>query len=336
MIISKTPYRISFFGGGTDYPSWYLENGGSVLATSIDKYCYLTCRYLPPFFEHKYRIVWSKTETANNLTDIQHPVISRVVDWMDIKEGLEIHHDGDLPARSGMGSSSSFVVGLIHVLSALKGQMISKHELLKSSLYLEQDILQENVGSQDQALVTYGGFNKVDFLQTGQIIVHPVTIGNDTQEQLNTKLMLFFSGATRTASKIVETFLSNLVNKKEHLNKIKGLVDQGLKILSTGTDLDEFGYLLHEAWCLKKQLSTSVSTNSCDEIYERACKAGAIGGKLLGAGGGGFMLFYVPLNSQSKVLSALSDLVFVPFKFEYQGSQIIYYEPNINYESNIS
>ena len=148
--------------------------------------------------------------------------------------------------------------------------------------------------------------------------------------------MLFFSGATRTASKIVETFLSNLVNKKEHLNKIKGLVDQGLKILSTGTDLDEFGYLLHEAWWLKKQLSSSVSTNSCDEIYERACKAGAIGGKLLGAGGGGFMLFYVPLNSQSKVLSALSDLVFVPFKFEYQGSQIIYYEPNINYESNIS
>lgn len=327
MVIGKTPYRISFFGGGTDYPLWYLKNGGAVLAVSIDKYCYLTCRYLPFFSEYKYSILWSKTEKVNDLLDLQHPVIPKAVNWMGIEEGLEIHHYGDLPARSGIGSSSSFVVGLIHVLSALKEKMLSKHELLELALHLERNVLQENVGSQDQTLVTYGGFNKVDFLQTGQICVHPITIGNDKQKQLNARLMLFFSGTTRTASKVVQTFLSDLANRKEHLNKMKDLVDQGLKVLSRSTDLDEFGHLLHEAWCLKKQLSTSISTDLCDDIYERARKAGAIGGKLLGAGGGGFMLFYVPLNAQDKVLSTLSDLAYIPFKFEYQGSQIIHYEP---------
>lgn len=323
MIISKTPYRISFFGGGTDYPSWYLKHGGAVLASTIDKYCYLTCRYLPPFFEHKHRIVWSQVESVSDISEIKHPVIPKAIEWLGINEGLEIHHDGDLPARSGMGSSSSFVVGLLNALGTLKGKKLSKRQLLEQSLHMEQDILNESVGSQDQTLAAYGGFNKVLFQPNGKVSVLPVTVRPEKLRELNDNLMLFFSGISRTASSVATQFINSLAKKESHLLRMYDMVDEGLKILCEDRDIDQFGYLLNESWMLKRSLNSAISTNTCDAMYARAIRAGALGGKILGAGGGGFMLFYVPPEKQNAVTNALSDFVHVPFNFEYGGSQII-------------
>ena len=325
MIISRTPYRLSFVGGGTDYPAWYRKHGGAVLATTIDKYCYLTCRYLPPFFEHRYRIVWSKIERVKAQVEISHPVLPKALEYMGIEEGLELHHDGDLPARSGMGSSSSFVVGLLHVLNALKGKMISKEELLEQSLHLEQDLLKENVGSQDQTLAVYGGLNRISFKQTGQILVEPLTIPEERIEELNGHLMLFFSGTYRRASDIVNTYVGRLEDREQDMNSLREMVNEGVSILCEGEDIRAFGHLLHKAWMLKRSLSESISNSLCDQIYETALQAGALGGKMLGAGGGGFMLFFVPIEVREAVRKALSNLIYVPFKFESLGSQIIHY-----------
>ena len=331
MIISRTPFRISFFGGGTDYPAWYMKHGGSVLATTIDKYCYLTCRYLPPFFEHRIRVVYSKIENGHTYEDIKHPSVREVLRFLKIRRGVEIHHDGDLPARSGMGTSSSFTVGLLNALYALKGKISNKHKLAIESINIEQNRLKEVVGSQDQILAAYGGVNHIEFLPNGEFSVRPITVSQERLSELNSHLMLFYTGIKRTAANIATTFVSDMENKKRQLRIMKNLVDESIACLSNGENIITFGELLHEFWELKKGLSNKVSNSSIDDIYNTAIKTGAIGGKLTGAGGGGFLLLFVPLNKQSKVKEKLRKLIHVPFEFEFSGSQIIFFDPEKDY-----
>ena len=329
MIISKTPFRISFFGGGTDYPEWYHENGGSVLATTIDKYCYISCRHLPPFFEHKHRIVYSKIESVKTTEEIQHPVVRAVLSNLSITDGLEIHHDADLPARSGLGSSSSFTVGLINVLNALKGLQISKQDLAKQATYIEQEVLKETVGSQDQVLAAFGGFNRIDFHPDDSFNISPVIINKDLVEQLQSHMLLFFTGLSRFSSDIARDKVSNFTNRFQELTQIKEMVDEGMSILqSPSTPIMDLGKLMHESWKLKRSLSVKVSTPKIDEIYEAGIKAGAIGGKILGAGGGGFMLFFAEPKNHKKIREHLKSLVHVAFHFDDVGSKIVVYEPN--------
>ncbi|MEI7635956.1 MAG: hypothetical protein WCJ37_01510 [Syntrophus sp. (in: bacteria)] len=331
MIITRTPYRVSFFGGGTDYPGWYLKNGGQVLATTIDKYCYLTCRYLPPFFEHRIRIVYSKMESCFSIDEIQHPAVREGLRFLNIDRGIEIHHDGDLPARSGIGSSSSFVVGLLHALYALKGQMIDKHRLAKESIYLEQQILKETVGSQDQVLAAYGGLNHIRFLPNGEISVTPITIKRTRMEELSAHMMLFYTGIKRTAQHVAETYVNGIESREKPMNEFQRLVGEAITILNSNTNIRHFGELLHEAWLIKCGLSEKVTNQYVDELYNQARKLGAIGGKLLGAGGGGFMLLFVPPEAQKKIIKKFNKLIYVPFQFESAGSQIIFYDPRDNH-----
>lgn len=327
MIITRTPFRISFFGGGTDYPVWYRENPGAVLSTTIDKYCYLTVRYLPPFFPHKHRIVWSKIELVKDINEILHPAVRAILNYLKIDKGVEIHHQGDLPARSGMGSSSAFTVGLLHALYALKGKIISKERLAKEAIHIERDILKENVGSQDQVAAAFGGFNKICFSGNDEIKLYPITISRERIKELENHLMLFFTGLSRTASKIAKSQIKKTPERKKELTLMYQMVDEAIKILSEKRDIKEFGKLLHETWLLKKSLTDKISNSKIDKIYGKARKAGAIGGKLLGAGGGGFMLLFVPPERQTIVRKKLKDLLEVKFKFEKEGSQIIYYNP---------
>lgn len=329
MIISKTPYRISFFGGGTDYPVWFREHGGAVLSTTIDKYCYITCRYLPPFFEHKYRIVYSKIESTVNIEDIQHVSVKECLKFLNFKCGIEIHHDGDLPARTGIGSSSSFTVGLLHSLYALQGKMINKMDLAKNAIYIEQELNKENVGSQDQAAAAFGGLNKTTFLRNGDIQVEPLTISREKINNFQNHFLLFFTGLSRTASEIAKHQIENTKQKTSELKAMLQMVDESIKILNTNKlDFSEFGKLLDETWRIKKSLSHKVSTSEIDEIYEIGKRNGAVGGKLIGAGGGGFLLFFVKPEHQQKVRDSFRNLLEVPFKFEDMGSQIIFYQPN--------
>ncbi|MGD1805095.1 hypothetical protein ACP6PL_06595 [Dapis sp. BLCC M126] len=326
MIISRTPFRISFFGGGTDYPAWYRQHGGAVLATTIDKYCYLTCRYLPPFFEHRIRVVYSKIENCHSIDDITHPSVREILRYLEIERGVEIHHDGDLPARSGMGSSSAFTVGLLHALYALQGQMPSKQQLAKESINIEQEMLKETVGCQDQVLAAYGGLNHVTFLANDEFSVRPVTLTQERIKELNSHLMLFYSGIKRTASDIAESYVNDINAKKRQLRILKDLVEESIDILNSGKDLMAFGELLHEAWQAKRSLSDRVSNPEIDELYQLARDSGAIGGKLTGAGGGGFLLLFVPPEKQIEIREKLNKLIYVPFKFEFTGSQIIFCE----------
>jgi D-glycero-alpha-D-manno-heptose-7-phosphate kinase len=329
MIISRTPFRISFFGGGTDYPAWYREHGGAVLATAIDKYCYISARYLPPFFEHKYRVVYSRIETVKELSEIEHPAVRAVLQWMNCVRGIEIHHDGDLPARSGLGSSSSFTVGLINVLMAMKGVHVSKDKLTQHALHVEQDLIRENVGSQDQVSAAYGGFNKIEFRQDGAIDVNPVILRPEKREALESHLMLFFTGLSRYASDVAKAKIDNLDKRKTELRMMRALVDEALSILSSEKeDLDDFGKLLHENWQYKRKLSDKVTTPEIDALYEKALSAGAIGGKLLGAGGGGFLMLFVRPEHQQAVREKLAPLIHVPIKFDTSGSKIVMYQPN--------
>jgi D-glycero-alpha-D-manno-heptose-7-phosphate kinase len=339
MIISRTPYRISFFGGGTDYPGWYLKHGGTVLATAIDKYCYITCRYLPPFFEHKSRFVYSRIESCTHLDEIKHPAIREVLRYLNIERGIEIHHDGDLPARSGMGSSSAFTVGLLNALYALKGNMPTKHQLTMESIYIEQQMIKETVGSQDQVTAAYGGFNHVQFLQNGEISVRPVIMSSDRLRELNSNLMLFYTGIKRTAADVADSYVADIETKKRQLRIMKDLVDESIVLLNCSSDLTAFGELLHEAWQAKRSLSHSVTNSEVDHLYETARNAGAVGGKITGAGGGGFMLLFVPVERQESVRMALNKLIHVPFSFDYNGSQIVYFQheedfSNIEVERN--
>ena len=331
MVISRTPFRISFFGGGTDYPIWYRDHGGTVLGTTIDKYCYLTCRYLPPFFEHRIRLVYSRIENCQTVEDIAHPAVREVLRFSGIERGVEIHHDGDLPARSGMGSSSSFTVGLLHALYALQGQMPSKRQLALESIRIEQEFIKETVGSQDQVLAAFGGFNHVVFAPNGDISVRPVTVAAERLKELNSHLMLFYSGIERTASDIAESYITDLNGKKSQLRIMKDLVEESLSVLSGSHDISAFGTLLHEAWQAKRGLSAKVSNTQIDQIYALATAKGAVGGKLLGAGGGGFVLLFVPPEKQQQVRESLKKLIYVPFRFDFAGSQIIFFDPQEEY-----
>jgi D-glycero-alpha-D-manno-heptose-7-phosphate kinase len=333
VIVTRTPYRISFFGGGTDYPAWYRTHGGAVLATTIDKYCYLSCRHLPPFFEHRFRVVWSKIEMCQHLDEIQHPAVREVLRHVGIDRGVEIHHDGDLPARSGMGSSSAFTVGLLHALYALKGQMPSKRQLALESVFIEQELLKESVGSQDQVLAAHGGLNHIVFARDGEISVNPVTLSAELAHQLNRHLMLFYTGITRTASEVAESYLQRTEANERHMKALGDMVDEGLAILSDGRDLARFGRLLDEAWKAKRSLSASVSSTEIDELYEHARSAGAIGGKLTGAGGGGFMLLFVEPHNRQRVRERLSALLHVPFWFSSGGSQVVFFDPEQDYSA---
>lgn len=329
MIISRTPHRISFFGGGTDYPSWYLENGGKVLGAAIDKYCYITCRELPPFFTHKHRIVYSKAETVREVDEIQHPSARETLKYLKITKGLEIHHDGDIPARSGMGSSSAFTVGLLKALYALDGRIITKEILYKEAIHIEQHLIKENVGSQDQVWAACGGLNIIEFLQNGEILVKPIIMREGLLRSFENKFMLFFTWLSRNSSEIAIEQIENTQKNRNELIEMAGLVNAAYKILISGkNDFAEFGKLLNETWRLKKSLSTKITNGEIDAIYEIALKNGAIGGKLLGAGSGGFILFYVEPENQDRLKEALKGYLHVPFKFDFSGSEIMVYQPD--------
>jgi D-glycero-alpha-D-manno-heptose-7-phosphate kinase len=328
MIITRTPFRISFFGGGTDFPPWFRENGGAVVSTTIDKYCYISCRYLPPFFEHRHRIVYSLIENVREVGEIKHPAVRAVLSELRFEKGLEIHHDGDLPARSGLGSSSSFTVGLLHALHALEGRMSSQRALAEEAIHVEQTVLAENVGCQDQIAVAYGGLNRIEFNQDGSFDVRPVVCPQDRVQALEDRLMLFFTGVSRFSSEVQAAHVANVPKSGDNLTRMRDQVDAAIALLSDPeTDIDDFGRLLDEAWRLKKSLSDKVSNEQIDSIYEAGRKAGALGGKILGAGGGGFVLFYVPPERREAVERALSGLIHVPFRFERNGSQVIHYSP---------
>ena len=335
MVISRTPFRISFFGGGTDYPAWYRNHGGAVLATTINKYCYLNVRFLPPFFWHKFRIVYSKIESRNAIDEIAHPSVREILRFLKISQGLEIHHDGDLPSRSGLGSSSAFTVGLLNALYALLGHMPNKHNLAKESIHLEQEVLKETVGSQDQVLAAHGGFNHITFHKNGEITLRPITLSSKRIKELENHLMLFHTGIPRIASNVAKSYIKKIKTREKQLSIMQDSVEEALSILTGKGDIKGFGELLNEFWQIKRTLSPQVSNSSIDEIYKKSLTAGAIGGKLIGAGGGGFLLLFVPPRSQKKVRESLKKLIYVPFKFESQGSQIIFYDVQEDYSKEI-
>ncbi len=322
MIICRTPFRISFFGGGTDYPDWYTKHGGAVLSTTFDKYCYISSRVLPPFFDHKYRITYSTVEDTKTIDEIKHPAIRAVLNECGCRQGLEIHCDADLPARSGLGSSSSFVVGLLHSIQALLGNSPGKQWLAEEAIRIEQAVLGENVGSQDQIAATYGGFNLIEFNQDNSFKVTPVNLPLSRRQELEKHLMLFFTGFSRIASEVAKSKIANLHKKYDQLNRMRAQVDEALALLRSDTDIRIFGDMLHQTWIDKRSLSEKVSTDAIDAIYNRARTAGAIGGKLLGAGGGGFLLIFATPEKHPSIRKALGELVNVPFQLEATGSKI--------------
>ncbi len=328
MIITRTPLRISFFGGGTDLPGFYREYGGEVLSTTIDKYLYITCRHMPPFWTYKHRLVYgSNTETVSSIDEIDHPSIRETFRFLGIDYGVDLHYNTDIPARSGIGSSSSFTVGLVNALSGLNGKIKSKHELMTESIYIEQNMIKEPVGSQDQTAAAYGGFNHILFRQDGEIEVHPITVSESRINELNKHLLLVFTGFQRFSKDIEKKKIDNIGNKVADLIEMKKYVEQSIDILNTGADIRDFGALLNETWMKKRNLSENVSDSRIDSLYELGMANGAIGGKLLGAGGGGFMLFFVPPDERKKLKNAISDYLTVPFNFDNSGSQVIYYRP---------
>jgi D-glycero-alpha-D-manno-heptose-7-phosphate kinase len=330
MVITQTPYRISLFGGGTDLPPWYRQYGGAVLSTTIDKYCYISCRVLPPFFEHRIRVVYSKVESVMKVSDIQHPAVRGVMEFLDVNEGLEVHHDGDLPARSGMGSSSAFTVGFINAIYALRGEVIGKEDLAYQAIDAEQNVMKENVGCQDQVAAAFGGLNHISFRPDDSFHVRPIILTKERYRSLNSHLLLFFTGFTRISSDIAKTHLENINKKEQHLHRMGAIVDEATEILTKNGDITLLGEMLHEGWMLKRDISSKVSTSTLDEIYELGIKAGAKGGKILGSGGGGFMLFFAKPEDHPAIRNALSPLLEVPFSFDFNGSRVIFYNPSLN------
>jgi len=324
MIITKTPFRMSFFGGGTDMPDFFNKYGGSVLSTTFDKYCYVTVRHLPPFFDYTTELVYSKIERLNRIDDMIHPMVRNTMKYLKMHE-LRINYEADLPARSGLGTSSSFCVGLLNAFYTLKQKTPTKEQLAKDSIYIERVMCEESGGWQDQIAAAYGGFNRIDF-KDNSFSVRPINITNKRKEELNNKLLLFFTGFTRMSSDVQKQAAKSSKEEKEAiLKKMLSLVDDAETILvDDKRSLDDFGHLLNETWNLKRKTAKSVSNTDIDNCYDKAMAAGALGGKLLGAGAGGFLLFYVPENKQSAVKEALKDLLFVPFKFENDGSSIVY------------
>lgn len=324
MIISKTPFRISFFGGGTDFPEWYLVNGGNVLSSSIDKYCYINIRIMPPFFQHKHRIVYSRVENITSIDEIKHPVVREVFKLMCINDGIEVHHNGDLPARSGIGSSSSFTVGLLNAISNLYGKPLNQNELANLAIKIERDILKENVGEQDQIAAAYGGFNNITFSKQNGFSVANLELKNDKIQELESKLLLFFTGISRNSSKIAKFQKDNINKNNAVLSEMSNLTNEAISILvNDSSSINEFGALLDTNWKLKKSLSKYISIDSINDIYDLAKVNGAIGGKILGAGGGGFFLIFADEIYHNKLKSLLNTWIHVPFKFSTNGSSII-------------
>lgn len=329
MIISRTPFRVSFFGGGTDYPAWYREHGGAVLATTIDKYCYISVRRLPPFFDHRFRIVYSIVENVKEIRDINHPAVRAVLEQLNVEEGVEIHHDGDLPARSGLGSSSAFTVGLLSAMHALAGRYTSKDALANEAIHVEQSLLREPVGVQDQISAAFGGFNHISFRRDGAYEVRPIIMPRDRLDALQDHLLLVFTGISRTSADVAQTVVHNLNNRAAEMGELQQMVEEAIGILASPTaDLAEFGRLLDRGWTLKRTLSDRVSNDVVDDLYETARRAGALGGKLLGAGGGGFMLLFVRPEDRGRVRQALAQLIDVPFRFDASGCRIVLYQPD--------
>ncbi len=326
MIITRTPYRVSFFGGGTDYPTWYLKEGGAVLSTTIDKFCYVSARQLPPFFGEKHRIVWSHIETVSSINEILHPAVREGLRFLgfDNKKGVEIHHQGDLPARSGIGSSSTFAVGLINALMAMRGQTLGKYELALKALELEQNVLKENVGSQDQIAATFGGLNIIQFKTDGSFQVVPVAVKRERVAELEKNLCMLYTGSSRLGGEVAASVIAGMRDRTAELRQMRKLVDDAHAILTGGGSLTAFGEMLHQTWVLKRGLAEGVSNSEVDEIYKTARENGALGGKLLGAGSKGFMLFYCPQEKQAALKQSLNRFVWVPFQFEWEGSTTIY------------
>jgi D-glycero-alpha-D-manno-heptose-7-phosphate kinase len=310
-----------------------MEHGGAVLGSAIDKYCYLSCRYLPPFFEHRFRVVYSKIENCQTIGEIAHPAVRAVLQTLGVDRGLEIHHDGDLPARSGVGSSSAFTVGLLHAVHGLYGRMPSQRQLAEEGIRIEQDVLRECVGSQDQVLAAYGGLNHVVFHPGGGFTVHPVTLAKARVDELSRRLMLFYTGTSRTSSQVAESWLGDIGRRRDLLAAIQPLVDEALAVLGGEGDLSPFGALLDANWQLKRALGPLVSGPEFDAMYDAARRAGALGGKLTGAGGGGFLLLFVPAGREEAVREALPGLLHVPFRLEASGSQIVFYDPEQDYSA---
>jgi D-glycero-alpha-D-manno-heptose-7-phosphate kinase len=326
LIITRTPLRISFFGGGTDYPVYYRKNGGKILSTTISKYNYLTVRELPPFFDHKYRIRYFKSEYKNLIEEIDHPSVRECLKFLDFSKGIELVHTGDVPAMSGLGSSSAFSVGMLHSLYALKGEFVTKRKLALEAIDIEQNRIGESVGSQDQVAAAFGGLNIIEFMKNGQINVTPVTISSQRIKDLEKSIVIFYTGISRSASEIAQTQILESENKTKELDLMKDMVDEAVGILySKQRNLDDFGHLLNESWQLKRSITQKISNDFIDSVYERGIKAGAIGGKLLGAGGGGFITFYVNERNRKRLIEQMSDLLHVPFHFDQMGSHIIHY-----------
>ena len=325
MIISRTPFRVSFFGGGTDYPAWYSQHGGAVLAAAIQRYCYISCRVLPPFFPHRFRIAYSQIENALAIEDIQHPVVRACLQLRGIADGLEIHHDSDLPKQTGLGTSSSFAVGMLNALSRLEGKTVPSMDLAAEATYVERVLCRENVGSQDQVTTAIGGLNRIDFGRNGEIQVTPLGMPPQRVAEFQQRLMLFFTGFSRHASDIVTEQLATMNSKQRELHDLRDMVDEAERLLRGPSDpWVAFGRLLHEGWEIKRTLSRRISTAPIDEMYAAARRAGAIGGKLCGAGSGGFLLLIVQPERQTSVAAALNQQLHVPVSFDFQGTQIIF------------
>lgn len=324
MIITKTPFRMSFFGGGTDIPEFFNEYGGAVLSTTFDKYCYVNVRHLPPFFKYTSELVYSKIERVNEIDKIEHPLIKNAMKMLDMHE-LRVNYESDLPARTGLGTSSSFAVGMLNAFYALKGKYADKRKLATDAIRLERELCNEAGGWQDQIAASYGGFNRINFNSNGYDVIK-IIISPKRKQQLNDNLLLFFTGFTRVSAEIQESTKNSISKNISQLKTMMGLVDQAEYILTDESrDLDDFGRLLDETWRLKRQTGSKITTGSIDELYQKGIKAGALGGKLLGAGGGGFLLFYVQPDKREAVKQAMQDLLYVPFEFENSGTRVIYY-----------
>lgn len=326
MIITKTPFRMSFFGGGTDLKEYFMENGGAVLSTTFDKYCYVNVRHLPRFFDYTTELSYSKTERVTHIEDIKHPAIRNAMEMLDMHE-IRLTYEADLPARSGLGTSSSFAVGMLNAFYALKGKYAGKKRLADEAIYLERELCQEAGGWQDQIAASFGGFNRINFNADGYEVL-PVIISPERKKTLNSNLMMFFTGFTRFSSDVQKANAAEKTDKKKQLGEMLQLVDEAESILTDNNkDLNEFGKLLDHTWKLKRQTGSAVSTNNIDSLYEKGIQAGALGGKLLGAGGGGFLVFYVEPEKQQQVKQAMENLMYIPFKFEDGGTQVIHYSP---------
>ena len=336
MIITKTPFRMSFFGGGTDMESFFIKHGGAVLSTTFDKYCYVNVRHLPRFFDYSTELSYSRTERVTSIEDIEHPAVRNAMKMLDMHE-IRLTYEADLPARSGLGTSSSFAVGMLNAFYALKGKYADKRKLADEAIYLERVLCEEAGGWQDQIAASFGGFNRINFNTDGTYDVLPVIISPERKNNLNDNLMMFFTGFTRFSSDVQKanagTKETQEAKEKRYL-KMLSLVDKAEQILTDKTtNLDNFGRLLDHTWKLKKQTGSAVSTNSIDALYEKGIQAGALGGKLLGAGGGGFLVFYVQPEYQEAVKEAMKELMYIPFRFEDGGTRVIHYTPEA-YEPN--